>query len=224
MTETTTKKLDGGAFTALYPELQAHIQGMESSYPLDYQRVDAKTRPVIEELGHFSGAKVADIGSNFGMFSLLTSPFAREVVGLERSAPIHAVSEASRSFFESKGYDLSNVRFVNKAVKAIVDTDYDALLMTLVLYHLNDQEVDMLMEDARKKCERAIIQCRPGRGVEFHRGALTDHISRNERYDGLYDIAGNIRFLNDIGLKKIRVSVSPQLFGREVFPVLVAER
>lgn len=224
MTETKTKILDGDAFSALYPEWKSHIQGMESSYPLDYQRVDVKTQPVIAELAHFSGAKVADIGSNFGMFSLLASPFARDVTGLERSSPIHAVSEASKAFFETKGYDLSNVSFVNKAVKAIVDIDYDALLMTLVLYHLNDQEVDILMEDARKKCERAIIQCRPGRGVEFHRGALTDHISRNDRYDGLYDIAGNIRFLNEIGLKNIRVSVSPELFGREVFPVLIAER
>ncbi len=224
MTETTRKELDGEAFSALYPALQAHIQGMESSYPLDYQRVDEKTRPVIAELGHLRGGKVADIGSNFGMFSLLTSRYAREVIGFERSSPIYAVSQASKNFFETKGYDLSNVRFVNGAVKAVVDVDYDSLLLTLVLYHLNNQEVDMLIEDARKKCERAVIQCRPGRGVEFHRGALTDHVSRNDRFDGLYDIAGNIRFLNDIGLKKIRVSVSPKLFGREVFPVLIADR
>lgn len=218
------KKIHSDDYIELYKDLQLNLLGMESSYPLDYQRIDDKTRPVIEELNHLNDSKLVDIGSNFGMFSILASAFAKNVVGLERSTQIHAVSEASKKFFETKGFDLTNINFINKAVSAIVETEYNALLMTLVLYHLDDKEVDLLIQDAQKKCERAIIQCRPGRGVKFHSGKLTDHISRNNRFDGLYDIAGNIKFLESIGLKKIRVSVSSKLFDNEVFPVLIAER
>jgi SAM-dependent methyltransferase len=218
------RKLDKDAFSFYYSELQEHIKGLKSSYPSDYQRVDIKTLPVISCLSYLANSKVIDIGSNFGMFSLLMSSIASEVLGLERSSDIYAISNEVKAFFSTKGFALDNVRFINKSLKEIQNHTYDSLLMTLVLYHLDNDEIDLLVEDAKRKCDRAIIQCRPGRGVEYHKGKLTDHVSRNDRFDGLYDIAGNIRFLKAIGMKRIKVTVSEELFGTEVFPVLIAER
>lgn len=222
--ELNAKILDCASYINSYEGWQAFISKMKSSYPLDYQRVDNKTLPVINELLHFSGCKVLDLGCNFGMYSLLASQFSEEVIGLERSGDIFAIANESKKYFEQNGFDISNVRFVHGDVRCIKEIKYNALMMTLVLYHLDNHEVDLLVEDAKSKCDKAIIQCRPGRGVEFHRGALTDHISRNDRFDGLYDIAGCIRLLKEIGLTNIKITVSPELFGREVFPVITAER
>lgn len=218
------KKFDATVFAENFSELQAHVSHMESSYPLDYQRVDNKTEPVIKVMDHLAGGNVVDIGSNFGMFSLLLGPITTSVIGLERSPEIHNISNSIKEFFTVGGYDLENVSFLNKSLKGICELDYDSLLMTLVLYHLSNDEVDLLVEDAAKKCDRVLIQCRPGRGTQFHSGKLTDHVSRNDRFNGLYDIAGNIMFLKEIGMKKIEVTVSTDLFGTEVFPVIAGKK
>lgn len=211
-------------FKSCFKELQSALSSLESVYPLDYQRVDQKTLPVISELDHFAGCKVAELGSNFGMYSLMMSPIAEQVIGLELDRRIMDVSKAAARFFEGKGYSFDNVRFVNTSASAIVDQDYDALLLTLVLYHLNDEEIDILMRDAREKCKKVIIQCRPARIIKVKSGSLKSHVSRTTRFNGLCDIASNISFLQEIGMTKISVTVSADMLGNEVFPVLVAER
>lgn len=210
-----------GHFDALKDSLAG---GAFSGYPKDYQRVDQKTRPVIGKLDLFAGRRVLEIGSNFGMYSLLMSGIADRVTALEPNAPIHRTSLQWKSFFESRGFDFPNVRFVNEGVVHAAGVDYDALLMTLVLYHLTNDEIDLLIEDARAKCEVAIVQCRPGRAAARDRGSFGGYLSRTDRFDGLFDIASNVRFLRALGMKEISITVSPDLLGDEVFPVLVGRR
>lgn len=215
---------DEAALTDHFATLTASLSGAFAGYPKDYQRVDQKTRPVIDQLGAFSGRHVVEIGSNFGMYSLLMSGIAKSVTALEPNEPIHRTSLHWKAFFEDKGFDFSNVDFVNQGVAHAVEVDYDALLMTLVLYHLTNEEIDRLIEDAKTKCEVAIVQCRPGRGLARDRGSFGGYLSQTDRFDGLYDIAGNIRFLRALGMKDISVSVSSELHWNEVFPVLVGRR
>jgi hypothetical protein len=222
--EAVSSQFNEKVFHSYFQDVQKLLSDSKSSYPSNYQRVDEKTFPVIRELSGFQGMNVVDVGSNFGMFTLLLSGFAERVKGLERSEALYSDSLKVQDFFGSKGFDFPNVSFVNKTASWIPHLEYDALLLTLVLYHLNNDEVDQLVEDARHKAERVVIQCRPGRQIRFERGALPDYVSRTDRFDGLYDLAGNIRFLKEIGLTKIRVEVSPVLFGGEVFPVIVGSR
>jgi hypothetical protein len=215
---------DEAALTQHFAALTASLSGSFAGYPKDYQRVDQKTRPVIEQLGAFSGRHVVEIGSNFGMYSLLMSGIARHVTALEPNGSIHRTSLHWKAFFEDRGFAFPNVDFVNEGAMHATGVDYDALLMTLVLYHLNNDEIDRLIEDARGKCEVAIVQCRPGRGLARDRGSFGGYLSQTDRFDGLYDIAGNIRFLHALGLKNVSVSVSSELHWNEVFPVLVGRR
>lgn len=211
-------------FKSSYPELQRHIASMNSSYPLDYQRIDQKTEPVIDVLSHFAGSRVLELGSNFGMYSLLMSPLAEKVTALEIDPENVSISNTVRVFFESMGYKFENLMFHLQSAGRIVDHDYDALLLTLVLYHLNDNEIDILIEDAKKKAEKIIIQCRPARIIKVSQGTLKSHVSKTSRFNGLCDIASNIKFLQEVGMKKISVVVSEKMLGNEVFPVLIAER
>ncbi len=210
-------------FKSNFKELQEHIASMSSGYPLNYQRVDQKTEPVIDALSHFSGSKVLEIGSNFGMYSLMLSPVAKKIMAMELDPENIAISEKVRAFFETKGFRFDNVSFHNQSAASLVKHDYDALLLTLVLYHLNDKEIEVLLEDAKKKAKKIIIQCRPARIIKVKDGSLKSHVSKTRRYNGLCDIASNIRFLEEIGMKKIRVVVNEKLLGNEVFPVLIAE-
>ncbi|MEM1051359.1 MAG: hypothetical protein AAGI28_04615 [Pseudomonadota bacterium] len=211
-------------FARNFHELQEHIASMSSGYPLNYQRIDQKTEPVVDALPHFNGSKVLEIGSNFGMYSLLMSPIARQVTALELDRENIEISLKFRRFFENKGCQFGNVDFHQETAKSVVDYDYDALLLTLVLYHLDDDEISILLNDAKQKASKIIIQCRPARIIKVKDGSLKSHISKTSRYNGLCDIASNIRFLQDIGMTKIKVVVSEKMLGNEVFPVLIAER
>jgi len=212
--------------------LQDHYEALKASldadkfsgYPKDYQRVDQKTLPVIENLHVFAGSHVLEIGSNFGMYSLLMSPIARQVTAVELDPTIYKASLKWRQFFERLGYSFDNVRTINGNVASSLSIEYDALLLTLVLYHLTNDEIDLLIEDARKKCERMVIQCRPGRMLAKERGSFVGYVSKTDRFDGLFDIASNIRFMRTVGMKKINVHVNPELLGDEAFPVLVGYR
>lgn len=208
----------------LYAALQESIDGLKSSYPLDYQKIDIKSSLLVDQLPYFTGSKLADVGSNFGMYSILSSRFALQVFAIERSRQSHEVARAAVAFFKENHYSLTNLSLKNLAVSALDAVDYDALLLSLVLYHLSNDEVDGLVEDARKKCERMIIQCRPGRAIKYETGALTDHVSRNTRFDGCYDIAGCVKFMREVGMSEIEIKVDSRLYGGEVFPVLLGKR
>ena len=111
------------------------------------------------------------------MYSLLMSSIAQSVVALEVDSAIYANSLYWKNFFESKGYAFSNVEIINKDVSHCVSVNYDALLLTLVLYHLTDEEIDLLMDDAKHQCDRIIIQCRPTRILAKEKGSLVGHVS-----------------------------------------------
>ena len=195
-----------------------------SGYPKDYQRIDQKTIPVIERLEIFRGLNVLEVGSNYGMYSLLMSEIAYKVFALEIDKSIYEVGLKWRQFFENLGCSFYNLEQINDEATRAKQINYDALLLTLVLYHLNDAEIDLLIEDAKAKCEKIVIQCRPARNLAAQRGAFTGHISKTTRFDGLFDIAGNIKFLEAVGMKRISVTVSEKMLGSEVFPVLVGQR
>ena len=218
-------KITKDRFIASFKDLQDDL-GDEGfgGYPKDYQRVDQKTLPVIDALETFSGKHVLELGSNFGMYSLLMTEYARKVVALEIDKSIFNVSLKWRKYFETRGMPFDNLEQINGAASEMVKIDYDALLLTLVLYHLNDDEIDVLVEDARKKCEKIIVQCRPGRAIASQRGSFTGHVSKTSRFDGLYEIAGNIRLLEAIGMKNISVTVSEKMLGSEVFPVIIGSK
>ena len=110
-----TKDFNRYVFNVHYSDLQSHIGKMETPYPIDYQRIDQKTEPVIERLSHFTNAKVVDVGSNFGMYSLLLAPLAKSVVGVELDSQNFKIANAVKDYFVSKGCEFSNLEFVNGA-------------------------------------------------------------------------------------------------------------
>lgn len=209
-------------FAARSAVLQGVLEPFPSSYPKDYQRIDQKTEFVVRNLSLFDGCRVVDLGSNFGMFSLLLASHAECVWGIERSKEFVDISSAVQNYFTGEGFSLANVSFLNASSPEIAKVNYNAILATLVLYHLSDEEVDCLIEDAKSKCERIMLQARPGRAIMWNSGRLPDYTSRNTRFNGLYDVADNIRFLHALGFQKITVETNPVLLGEEVFPVIFA--
>jgi len=195
-----------------------------SGYPMDYQRVDQKTIPVIERLNVFQGKTVLEMGSNFGMYSLLMSSIANKVHAVEIDQHLHGVSLRWKDFFSDGDNSFSNVHFYNEGAMQIGKYDFDALLLTLVLYHLNNEEIDFLIDEARSKCDTILIQCRPARILAKEKGAFRGHVSKNTRFDGLCDIAANVRFLREVGMKDISIYVSENLLGEEAFPVLIGKK
>ena len=193
-------------------------------YPPDYQRIDQKSLPVISRLGLLNGACVLEVGSNFGMYSLLMSGFTKYVYALEIDKCVFEVGLAWRKFFEARGFKFPNLEQINCPSKKASDLEYDALLLCLVLYHLDNDEIECLLEDAKSKCEKVVVQCRPSRVIKSQKGALPGHVSKTTLFDGLCDIAGNIRFLQAMGMKNIAVHVSEKLLGEEVFPVICGYR
>ena len=218
-------KMNKHDFAASFDSLKASLSEDDfGGYPKDYQRIDQKTLPVIDALEIFRDSRVLEIGSNFGMYSLLMSEYAEKVFALEIDDNIFEVGLKWRKFFEERGLSFDNLEQIRGAAREAVRIDYNALLLTLVLYHLKDDEIDLLVKDAKQKCEKIIVQCRPGRAAALQRGSFKGHVSKNQRFDGLYDIAGNIKFLEAIGMKTISITVSEKMLGSEVFPVLVGSR
>jgi hypothetical protein len=218
-------KITKFTFAACFEDLKHSLSDKDfSGYPKDYQRIDQKTEPVIDQLALFRGSHVLEIGSNFGLYSLLMSDIADTIYALEVDKTIFSVGLRWRQFFVARGAILHNLKQIRGAASEAVDISYNALLLTLVLYHLNNDEIDLLLEDGKKKCERVIIQCRPGRRLKKEQGKLSGHVTNTERFDGLYDIAGNIRFLEAMGMRRISVTVSEKLLGGEVFPVITGVR
>lgn len=197
------------------------LDRFKTHYPLDYQRIDEKTIPVVQNLKHLIDCNVVDLGSNFGMYSLLLGSIAKSVTGIEIDLNHHKVSIEAKSYFESNGYDLNNVNFINNSAKVLPSLAYNGLLLTLVAYHLNNEEVELLISDAKKKCEKVLIQCRPGRSSLYQGNLLRKKVSSNNMFGGLVDIAGNVQLLEAMGMKKIQVHVSPKLYNSEVFPILI---
>ncbi len=218
-------KFNADTIKERFDDLKSNLSDLSfSGYPMDYQRVDQKTIPVIERLNVFEGKTVLEMGSNFGMYSLLLSSIAKDVHAVEIDEHLHGVSLRWKEFFADAQNTFSNVHFSNEGALEIGKYNYNALLLTLVLYHLNNEEIDFLLEEARNKCDTILIQCRPARILAKEKGAFRGHVSKNTRFDGLCDIAANVRFLREVGMKEISIYVSEDLLGEEAFPVLIGKR
>ncbi len=212
-------------YASLAPDILEATAHLPASYPRDYQRVDLKTQQVIQNYGFFEGRDVLDLGSNVGMHSFLLARHCRSVQGLEISGYSGHISDSTKRFLSSRGFFVDNVSFIIGAAKDLPSISYDALLACLVLYHLSNDEIDVLLNELKTKVSRIVIQARPARAERVREGTLNDNVAaRNERYHGLYGIADNIQFLSAAGFKNIRVECNAELFDGECFPVILGDK
>lgn len=208
----------------LAPDLTRLIASAGSEYPPDYQQISPKSTFVLNNLPVFEGKRVVDIGSNFGIYTMLISRYAHSVVGMERSPKIFDAANLVLNYLKGRGFSLENVTFRNQSAEYIKELDVNAALISLVLYHLQDSIIDEIFNFLTHRCETVVLQARPARYKAFQKGLLTDHVSVNTKYNGLFDLDDNLQLVHDCGFKKIRIDVNPELYYGEVFPVIVASK
>lgn len=218
------KKFDSESFVKGYEGFIRNNSKFGAHYPVDYQNINVKTNLVIEYLPLLSGSRLVDLGSNFGMFSLLSAQFCKSVVGVERDSDIYLAANDNLQTLRIEGYELENVSFLNAESSVVEKLEFDAVLLTLVLYHLNDDEISILQNNIAKKCSFALVQTRPGRASQYVDGKLPDYVSNNKKYNGLINVEDNINFLKDCGFKTFKISYLKELFFGEDFPVILGLR
>jgi hypothetical protein len=201
------------------------VEGKGSSYPANYQDVSGKTEILVSALNIFADSKLLDVGSNFGLFSLLSAKYCRTVTGLEREEKIFEASGAVKEFLAKVGYRVGNVEFYKGTVsQGLSAYDFDSMLLSLVLYHMNDSEIGIIGDALRNRCERVVIQARPGRKQKFQSGSLTDFVSNTTLYNGLISASDNVNFLRDCGFSDIKIINLPHLYDGEDFPLIVGAK
>ena len=206
------------------PELHRLWSEVPDAYPNDYQQITPKSAALIAALPLLADSHVMDIGSNAGLYSLLAARHAASVIGVDPSEPLVRRAEAARNYFEDNAYSVHNARFqCANFADVILDAKVDAVIASLVLYHLGDENISVLKDYLATQCSKVLIQCRPERMEAFKRHPEWGKVSTTTVYNGLYKIEDCLELLRDCGFSSALV-MQMDAYYYEHFPVLYAEK
>jgi len=207
------------------PHLHSLWSRITDNYPPDYQHLTEKSTALIECLPLLAGCRVLDIGCNSGFYTTLLGRVAHSVTGVDPSeALIHRARLAHRHF-ENKGYSLHHVNFVKGNFADILPLHtFDAVLASLVLYHVGDENIRVLKQALKTNISKVLIQCRPARDVIFTQKPECGPVATTTLYNGLYKIEDCLALLRDCDYKQASVlQMNIQFYG-EYFPIVYAAR
>lgn len=204
--------------------LQALWKGVDTDYPSDYQGLTAKSEPLIKALPLLAGSKVMDIGCNSGIYSLLAARYAHSVVGADPSPKLIKRAQLTKEYFENTVYSAHNVRFIEgNFADHIGNGGFDAVIASLVLYHLGDVNIKILSDFLAKSARKVLIQARPQRMEAFLKHPEWGRVSTTKVYNGLYKLEDCLNFIRDCGFADARV-LSMNAYYYEYFPIIYAEK
>ena len=99
-----------------------------------------------------SAANILDIGCNNGVISAILAQFSRTVVGIERKPVLYEKALITKQVLQSIEVEVSNLLYKNQSFKDYIRSGafkrdgIDAIIACQVLYHLDDEEIDLLMQ------------------------------------------------------------------------------
>jgi SAM-dependent methyltransferase len=207
------------------PNLQTLWRGVKDEYPFDYQNLTDKSKTLVQCLPLLADCRVLDIGCNSGFYSILLGQVAHSVTGVDPSAALIHRAKLAHEYFEKNGYSLHHVDFLTDNFANILPVrDFDAVLASLVLYHVGDSNIQVLKQALTTKITKVLIQCRPARDVIFTQKPERGPIATTKLYNGLYKIEDCLTFLRDCGFAHARILHMNVPFYKEYFPIIYAER
>lgn len=196
--------------------------GCETGYPTNYQGVTTKSEPLLLELEVFSNRNVLDIGCNSGLYSYFAGIFAKSVLGcdLEKLLVDRAVS--ARPFFNSI-FDTSSIEFYQGNFVNKLTPEVSGIIAACVLYHVGDENLQILMEFLTANKPTVVLQVRPSRGEVFLMNPDWGCVSNTKLFNGMFRIEDNLNFLRTCGYDNVRVvGLNTTSFHGEFFPILIA--
>lgn len=222
---TQSESLDLSAFAA------DHIKNLHSlwreespefGYYPEYQDVNSKSITLINALKEFRGRRMLDIGCNSGLYSCLASSYAHSVVGCDVEPILVRRAERSKAYFQSLGY-CNNVLFKTGSFTDILQSEFDGVLASLVLYHVGDEDLSILAEYLKRHRPLVVLQIRPRRLEAFEKHPEWKIAAATRKYGGMFATESNFEFLRDCGYESIYVrGLQSTSFDGEYFPLIIA--
>jgi cyclopropane fatty-acyl-phospholipid synthase-like methyltransferase len=210
-------------FERVFPDLKAIWK--DKDFEL-YQFENPRSRNVIDNLDYLADCRVLDVGCNSGIYSLLLAANAAHVHGIDVNAKYLEAAEAAKQYFREHVYSVDNVSFERTTLSQLRarETNFDAILACNVLYHLTDEEIDV-MRDLLKGCRRVLFQMRPRRQLAYERNKESFYyVSRNSVCGGMFTIGHAVEFLESEGFRNFQIKGEENYWLDEVFPVVMASR
>ena len=192
-------------------------------YPVDYQGITSKAAPLLAKLECLYGRRVLDIGCNSGLYSYVAGMYAESVTGCDVEQVLIKRAEEAREFYE-RYYDTRHVGFYHGNFVAQLHNDIDAVVASLVLYHVGDENLLKLQEFLIRRKPIVLLQARPGRAEAFKRNPSWGILAATTIYNGMYRVEDNLEFLRDCGYDCAEVcGLKDSEYYGELFPVIVAK-
>lgn len=143
-----------------------------------------------KHLSILEGCKVLDIGCNAGMFIWSIMQHAKSLVALEKQEKYYTQAQITIKCLQSlwgnnKTVAVYNTTFKNYALNQKLD--FDALVASFVLYHLNNEEILLLKEKVLPLCKKIVI---PTRAKERRSQINSLALNREENVKKLFSEAG----------------------------------
>lgn len=205
--------------------LQKMWSRIESEYPSDYQAFTPKAVALVKTLPLLEDCKVMEIGCNSGLYTCLAARYAHVVYGIDISESLIKRALLTKDYFDNNLYSVHNVKFFTGNFADYIEIlDVDALIASLVLYHLGDKNIELLSEFISKKIHKIIIQTRPQRDIAFLKHPEWKTVSVTTKYNGLYRIEDCLNFLRDLGFEHCCVFFMKSSFFYEFFPIIYGEK
>lgn len=198
-------------------------QSPEFGYYPTYQDVNEKSVALIEQLPRFRGRHLLDIGCNSGLYSCLSARVAASVLGCDVEPVLIARARAAAAHLAphlpAGCVDFKHGSFVD----ALGGGRFDAVLASLVLYHVGDEALASLAAFLKARKPLVILQVRPARAEAFAAKPEWKTVSTTQKYGGMYTVEGNLEFLRDCGYENATVhGMRSTLFYGEHFPIVTA--
>lgn len=183
-----------------YSEIASHWKGRIYQ---TYEEVEPRLKHFDDFVGLLHGRKVLEIGCNAAMSLFSFRGKYESYVGLEPNAEYYEQAQYSLKVFDrAKIYNTNLAGFI-----AGQADDFNALFASFSLYHLSDEEVDLLKTKILPKCNIALVYNR----TEKRRTQKNSH--------KLYVHENAKRLLSECGF-----SVKTYWYKNKSFYLLVAEK
>lgn len=166
----------------LYKKISSKWKGHVYS---TYERVKPRLKAVEPYLKLLKGKNVLEWGCNSGLFAYEIAKYAKGYIGVDKSEYCFQQAIMTSEHIENK-----HVTFLNMRAREFIkqNCDYNAFVSFYVLYHLHDDEVDLLKSVVFPKCDVTINMIRT---------------HKREAHNEFWKLDVTTRFIKDCGFKVV---------------------
>lgn len=143
---------------------QKIAKGWKGSVYQNYGRMQVRLPFLSEEVFPlFKDKRVLEIGCNAGVPAYEICKYAKAYVGVESERGYYSQALVTRKAIENAEVEFLNMSiktFVKRLVRGTIDSKFDAVYCSYVLYHFCDQEVKMFLKEILSRCDLAVVPTR----------------------------------------------------------------